>query len=35
VKFGDTDTPAVRSTLDEAEERFEAERDHIEPVTVI
>jgi len=35
AKFGDDDTPAVRQALDEAEERFEAERDRIVPVTVI
>jgi hypothetical protein len=34
-KFGDEDTPGVRRALDEAEERFEAERDRIVPVTVI
>ena len=35
VKFGEADTAEVRSALDEAEQRFEAERDRIEPVTVI
>jgi len=34
-KFGDADTPAVRRALDEAERRFDAERDRIVPVTVI
>ena len=34
-KFGDADTAAVRHALDEAERRFEAERDRIVPVTVI
>jgi hypothetical protein len=34
-KFGDADTPDVRQALDDAERRFEAERDRILPVTVI
>jgi len=34
-KFGDADTPAVRRALDEAERRFDAERDRIVPVAVI
>jgi hypothetical protein len=34
-KFGDAATPAVRRALDEAERRFEAERDRIMPVSVI
>ncbi len=34
-KFPDPDAPEVRRTLDEAERRFEAERDRLKPVTVI
>ena len=34
-KFADSGTPAVRAWLDEAERRFEAERDRLTPVTVI
>jgi hypothetical protein len=34
-KFGSGDDPAVRRTLDDAERRFEASRDRIEPVVVI
>lgn len=35
VKFADTDTPGVRDALDDAERRYEAERDRILPVVVI
>lgn len=34
-KFGSGDDPAMRRTLDDAERRFEARRDRIEPVVVI
>ncbi len=34
-KFGTGDEPAVQRTLDDAERRFEEERDRIQPVTVI
>ncbi len=35
AKFADPDDPAVRSVLDAAEQRFEAERDRLSAVTVI
>lgn len=35
TKFGDADAPTVRRRLDDAERRFEADRDRILPVTVI
>jgi hypothetical protein len=34
-KFPDLDAPAVRRVLDEAERRYEADRDRILPVSVI
>ncbi len=34
-KFADADGPALRHALDDAERRFEAERDTIVPVVVI
>ena len=34
-KFADAEQEAVQRTLDDAERRFEAERDRIVPVTVI
>lgn len=34
-KYADPDAPAVRHSLDDAERRFEAERDLLSPVTVI